>query len=97
MCAERNWSVYKLSLEANVSSNTVYKWFKTKSSPTLHVLNAICEALGTTIITFLLDDDDYPGLSNEQIKLLDIYGKLPESARKAQLEYLENLLNTYKE
>ncbi len=71
LCKERGWKPYKLAKKADLPKSTIYSWFRTKSSPTLSVLNAVCEAFGISILTFLLDDEDYSGLTNEQITLID--------------------------
>ncbi len=34
-CNEKGWSLCELSLQANISTATIYSWFKNEKSPSL--------------------------------------------------------------
>lgn len=91
LCEERRWTPYKLAKKAGLSRNTIYQWFRSKSSPTLSVINAMCDAFGISLVTFLMDDEDYGELTEEQRELVAEISVLPEKSRKILVEFLKSL------
>lgn len=51
-CNEKNWSLFELSLQANISTATIYSWFKNQKSPSLKNIQKICNALNITLCEF---------------------------------------------
>lgn len=49
---ERNWSVYKLACEAELSSSAIANMYSRKTYPSLPTLIGICNAFGITLGEF---------------------------------------------
>ena len=51
----RKWSVYKLSQEADLTPQTLYKWFETETVPTFAAIEKCCKAFGITLADFFAE------------------------------------------
>ena len=74
----KGWNINQLAQQAGVSSTALYHWRDRQSSPTLSLLDAVCSALGTNIINFLMDEDDITA-NKELLELW--YNLTPEQQR----------------
>lgn len=53
LIAERGWSIYRLTQEADIHQATVYSWFNEKKfTPSRKSLEAVCAALGISLAEF---------------------------------------------
>ena len=57
MRVDRNWTIYKLSNEANISSQTFHQWLNGDTTPSLPALSNICEVLGITLSELFAEGD----------------------------------------
>ena len=83
----KGWNINQLAQQAGVSSTGLYHWRDRQSSPTLSLLDAVCTALGTNIITFLMDEDDIA----ENKELLELWYKLTPEQRKNILNLMKSM------
>lgn len=79
---ERGWTIYKVAKEAGIPWSTVRNMFKRNTEPSIGTLEAICRGMGMTLPQFF-DVENQMGLTDEQRKLINQWGKLDE--RKKQL------------
>ena len=79
LIAERGWSIYRLAQEANIHQATVYSWFNS--------LEAVCAALGISLAEFY-SGIDADTLDDDQIRLLELFEKIPVSKRKIVFDFL---------
>ena len=88
---ERGWTKYKLAIEAGLSQSTIANLFRRNNTPTLSTLEAICKAFGITVIQFLSEGEDVPGLSGEQKELFVRWSTLTKEQRSALLELMKTM------
>lgn len=88
LIAERGWSIYRLAQEANIHQATVYSWFNNKKyTPSRKSLEAVCAALGISLAEFY-SGIDADTLDDDQIRLLELFEKIPVSKRKIVFDFL---------
>ena len=88
MRKEKGFSINRLAQEAGISSMAIYHWRERGSSPTLSVLDALCSALGTNIIYFLMDEDDL----EENRELLSVWNRLNREQQTNMLSLMKSML-----
>lgn len=88
---ERGWSYYELATKANVSYSAIYNWRYRKSSPTLYLLESVCQAYGITLISFLLDEEEYADLTHEQKDLVTQWVTLTKEQKTAVLSLIKSM------
>lgn len=88
---ERGWSIYELAKKANVPANTIYHWRDRKSSPTLALLVAICDALNIKLTNFLLDDEELISLADDQRQLLNLWRDLSQEQQNAIINLMKSM------
>lgn len=54
---QRQWSIYRLAKECDMSSKTLYNMFTRKSDPELATLEVICGALGISLSQFFAENE----------------------------------------
>lgn len=52
LLSERNWTVYRLAQESEITDKSIYKWMKGVSQPTVKAIFNICKAFGITPAEF---------------------------------------------
>ncbi len=88
---KRQWSKYKLAKEAGFYPTTVYDWFNDKHfTPDRKSIELICAALDISLTEFYSGVDEGE-LDGEQILLLELFAKVPESKRKVVFDLLRSL------
>ena len=85
---QRNWSVYRLSLESGIPQPTLATMKQRKTPVKLDALQAICEAFGITLAQFFLEDEQIEILSETEKKLLKEFRNLSLKQQKGLLELL---------
>ena len=88
MRKEKGLSINGLAQEAGISAMALYHWRERGSSPTLSVLDALCSALGTDLIHFLMDENDI----SENKELLSIWNRLSREQQKRMLALMKSMV-----
>lgn len=88
MRKEKGWSINRLAQEAGISAMALYHWRERGSSPTLSVLDALCSALGTTIVNFFLDENDVA----EHRELMEVWNRLNREQQRNMLALMKSML-----
>lgn len=89
---ERNWSEYRLSLEADITQSTISTWYRKNLIPTIPSLSKICDAFGITLSQFFLEDNEHTVFVNDiQLQLLKASEKLNEEQIARFVAFLELL------
>ena len=77
LCKTRKISFYKLSKKSGISTNTIYKWFKTNQTPSLDSLKLICEkGFQITMFEFFYPETNLIPTTPEIKELVELYSKL---------------------
>ncbi len=88
---KEGWSLYQLSEKTGIHKTTVYNWYNEKHyTPDRNSIELICAALNITLSEFYSGIDEGE-LDGEQIHLLELFAKVPQSKRKIVFELLRNL------
>ena len=80
---ERNWTDYKLALEADLPQATLATMFQRGTPPKLDTLQCICKAFGLTLAQFFLEDESVEVLSEPEREMLAAFRKLSSKQQKA--------------
>ncbi len=90
---ERNWSLYRLAKEADISYSTLSNTFHRNNVPSVSTLMRICEGFGITLAEFFDEEGTMPKqltLSDQQ--LLADFHRLPRSDKNLVTAYMQGLL-----
>lgn len=88
---KQKWSKYKLAKEAGFYPTTVYDWFNDKHfTPDRKSIELVCAALDISLTEFYSGVDESE-LDGEQMLLLELFAKVPQSKRKVVFDLLRTL------
>ena len=91
---KRGWSLYKLAKESGIYETTVYDWFNEKHfTPSAQSIEYICAALNISQAEFYSGIDE-TNLSDEQLRLLELFAKVPAKKHKVVFDLLKALSDT---
>ena len=93
---QRNWTVYRLAKESDISYSSLNNLFQRNTEPTLPTLRKICTGLGISLSQFFSDDQTPPELtidyySLEDRTLISLYHSLKSSDQKLLMTYAQAL------
>lgn len=91
LMAKKGWSKYKLAQETGLYQTTVYDWFNDKHyTPDRNSIELICSAMDISLAEFYSGIDESE-LNGEQIYLLQLFEKVPESKKQLIFDLLRSL------
>ena len=100
---EKNWSINRLAIEANLTQSTLSNIISKKAIPNIKTIDAICHACNISISAFFKDysDNKTTNISAEnEDDLLNYYRLLEKSEQYIMLtlvkNYVDNKLNNLK-
>ena len=90
---EKNWSVYRLSVESGIPQSTLTNMFNRETLPSITTLEMLCNAFGITLSEFFLEEPiDADSIGEEEF--LELYNSLPDGMKNSicnlMREYLKN-------
>lgn len=85
----KNWSVYRLSIEAGLPQSTITNMFSRETLPSIITLQSICNALGITLSDFFKEEKESNGIDYEEFK--KIYNKLPNDIKISVFNLMKNI------
>lgn len=92
---KRHWSMYRLAKESGIPYSSLNSLFQKNNQPTISTLERICDGLnismGEFFSTQILQNDNAPTLSSEELALINLYRSLDKNDRKLLLNYLKGL------
>ena len=92
LCKERKWTLYKLAHEAGISEATVYGWFNENHfTPSRSSNEDICRAFEISVATFY-NDIDLDKLTPQQIELLSLFEKVPDTKKSVVLDIVRSFV-----
>ena len=90
---ERGWSLSRLAKEAGIPQTTVYNWFNEKHfTPSRDKIEDVCAAFNISVAEFYADVET-DNLSEKEIKLLEVFRKIPDKNKEKAISILEMLIN----
>ena len=84
---ERNWSIYRLSLESGIAQSTLTNMFNRETLPSITTLECICSAFGITLSEFFAEST----AQSDADELLSLYAGISEEAQKSILTLMREL------
>ena len=84
MCLDRDWSIYRLSVESGVPQSTLANMFNRETLPSITTLESICVAFGITMSEFFKEEVDLKNNEAEK-ELLTLFRNSNESVRNSVL------------
>ena len=87
---ERGWSIYRLSIEANLPQSTMINMFNRETLPSITTLECICHAFGVTMSEFFREDEAR-AQSAEASEVVSAFEKLSEDDRRLVLTVIRRL------
>lgn len=82
LCAERDWTVYRLADEAGITQSTLTNMFYRKTLPSISTLMAICNAFNITLAQFFSATDTEFSITNDEKKIIKKYRRLTPKNKK---------------
>ena len=70
MRLDRNWSIYRLSVESGISQSTLTNMFNRETLPSITTLECICSAFGITMSDFLLEEKENFSATDSEVMAL---------------------------
>lgn len=83
LCRKKNISQYELSKRAGLTQSSISTLMSRGSEPKISTLQKICGGLGMTLAQFFTSEDNFPDLSEEQLKILGMWETLSPKEKVA--------------
>lgn len=91
LCAERNWTCYKLSKASGIPYSTLNTMLNKHNAPSLPTLQKICAGFGISLTEFFDPNRIHQGLTEEQSQCLSLFSSLTPEERRLALAYMQGL------
>ena len=92
---ERNWTLYRLSKEANIPYSSLNSLFLKNNQPTVSTLEKICNGCHITLAEFFSDDtpyrDETPLITEDEKVLLNTFRNLNKNDKQKCLKIIQIL------
>ena len=89
MRLDRDWSVYRLSLESGISQSTLTNMFNRETLPSITTLECICNAFGISMSDFFKEDEK----NSVDEEFISLYNALDDDLKKSVLTIMKKLKN----
>lgn len=92
LCEQRNWSIYRLAKESNVSYSTLNNMFNRNNIPSIPTLQKLCDGLGVTLSDFFAEETlTTKDLTQKQLELIKRWNALSPKDKDLLDAYLTGL------
>ena len=93
LCNERNWSLYRLSMESSIPYSTLNNLFRRGNVPSISTLCKICDAFRISLSEFFSGNNDaLSSLNPEQQNLIGCWNLLSKEDKNLVQAYIAGLL-----
>ncbi len=90
MRLERNWSIYRLSVESGIPQSTLTNMFNRETLPSITTLESICNAFSISLAEFFTDSNEtLEALSEKQV--LSLYNSISHQSQKTIVDLMNQL------
>ena len=89
MRLDRNWSIYRLSVESGISQSTLTNMFNRETLPSITTLECICSAFGITMSEFFRDNEEKNFTSDSEF--ITLYNSANDEVKKSVLTILKEI------
>ena len=91
MRLDRNWSIYRLSVESDVPQSTLTNMFNRETLPSITTLESICGAFKISLSDFFIEEEKQMNEDNEDKELLSMYHAASKEVQDSILVLLKEL------
>lgn len=92
---ERNWTLYRLSKEANIPYSSLNSLFLKNNQPTVSTLEKVCDGFHITLSEFFAEDTPYrkevPIITEDEKIILNTFRNLSKKDKQKYLEIMRIL------
>lgn len=85
----KNWSVYRLSVEADLPQSTITNMINRETLPSITTLEAICKALGISISEFFQEEKENERTDYNELE--KYFNQLPDETKKAVFNLIKSI------
>ncbi len=85
----KNWSLYRLSVEADLPQSTITNMINRETLPSIATLEAICKALGISISEFFREEAENERTDYNELE--KYFNRLPDETKKAVFNLIKNI------
>ncbi len=85
----KNWSVYRLSVEADLPQSTLTNMINRETLPSITTLEAICKALGISVSDFFREETESERTDYSELE--KYFNQLPDETKKAVFHLIKNI------
>ena len=72
LCNERNWSLYRLSMESSIPYSTLNNLFRRGNVPSINTLCKICDAFHMSLSEFFADNNELTKIIRQITLVIEI-------------------------
>lgn len=89
---EKSITEYRLAIDSGLSKSTIAAILHRNTTPSVHTIEAVCNALGISVSQFFAEDGSPINITEEQRLLLQRYAQLSANQRQLIDTLLSELL-----
>lgn len=93
LCGKKNMSQYELAKRAGMTQSSVSTLLNKGNVPRITTLEKVCKGFGITLAQFFAEDEEYPDLSEEQLKVLNTWQKLSVKEKAAIEKIVSSIID----
>lgn len=93
LCQSREWSIYRLAKESNITYSTLCTMLHNENMPSLPTLIKLCSGFGITLSEFFDDGNEFALLTDEQKNYLQWWERLNAENKVMARKYIEYLIS----
>ena len=93
LCNKKNMSQYELAKRAGMTQSSLSTLLNKGNVPRITTLEKVCKGFGITLAQFFAEDEEYPDLSEEQLKVLNTWQKLSVKEKAAIEKIVSSIID----
>lgn len=86
-------SQYELAKRAGMTQSSLSTLLNKGNVPRITTLEKVCKGFGITLAQFFAEDEEYPDLSEEQLKVLNTWQKLSVKEKAAIEKIVSSIID----
>lgn len=88
---DRNWSVYRLSVESGLPQSTITNMFNRETLPSIITLQALCDGFGITMAEFFTEETAKTDIDYNEFK--STFDRLPNNTKQIIFNLMKEIAN----
>jgi len=92
-CTKRNWTDYRLCIEADLPPSTVSSWYHSNVVPSIPSLEKVCKSFGITLSQFFAEEDSLIELTGDLRGWCELYLLLSPVEKELAINFMRMVVN----